>query len=86
MKKWQAALLRKGTNMFFKKPKPPIHSTYDSLTEKPVIKCSICNGEQVAGFKNLHTGEFREIMLIKDAADLQQFKQIYDITEITKVY
>lgn len=40
----------------------------------------------MAGFKNLHTGEFREIMLIKDAADLQQFKQIYDITEITKVY
>lgn len=79
-------MLQKGTYMFFKKTKPSIHSTYDSLTEKPVIKCSICNGEQVAGFKNLHTGDFREIMLIKDAADLQQFKQIYDITEITKEY
>ena len=23
---------------------------------KPVIKCSICNGEQVAGFQDIHTG------------------------------
>lgn len=55
-------------------------------TEKPVLKCSICNGEQVAGFKNLHTGAFREIMLIRTPADLQQFKTAYDITEITKEY
>ena len=34
--------------------------TYDKENEKPLIKASICNGEQVAGFKNLHTGEFRE--------------------------
>ena len=32
--------------------------TYDPGTQKPVIKCSICNGEQVAGFKNKSTGEF----------------------------
>lgn len=72
--------------MFFRKQKPQIHDTYDSLTEKPILKCSICNGEQVAGFKHLQTGEFREIMLIKDAADLQHFKQLYGITDITKEY
>ena len=71
--------------MFFRKNQP-IRCTYDRLTEKPILKCSICNGEQVAGFKNLQTGEFREIMLIKDAADLQHFKQLYDITDITKEY
>lgn len=71
--------------MFFRKNQP-IRGTYDSLTEKPILKCSICNGEQVAGFKNLQTGEFREIMLIKDAADLQHFKQLYDITDIAKEY
>ncbi|RKI86777.1 aspartate dehydrogenase [bacterium 0.1xD8-71] len=71
--------------MFFRKNQP-IRGTYDRLTEKPILKCSICNGEQVAGFKNLQTGEFREIMLIKDAADLQHFKQLYDITDITKEY
>ena len=30
--------------------------TYDPGTQKPVIKCSICNGEQVAGFKNKSAG------------------------------
>lgn len=30
--------------------------TYDKENKKPVIKSSICNGEQVAGFKDIHTG------------------------------
>ena len=54
--------------MFFRKNQP-IRGTYDRLTEKPILKCSICNGEQVAGFKNLQPGEFREIKLSKAAAD-----------------
>ena len=29
--------------------------TYDKENKKPVIKASICNGEQVAGFKDIHT-------------------------------
>ena len=37
--------------------------SYDKDTQKPVIKASICNGEQVAGFKDLHTGKFEEVML-----------------------
>ena len=32
--------------------------TYDKEKLKPVLKCSICNGEQVAGFKNRQTGKF----------------------------
>lgn len=72
--------------MFFRKQKPQIHGTFDSRIEKPILKCSICNGEQVAGFKHLQTGEFREIMLIKDATDLQYFKNLYHITQITKEY
>lgn len=43
--------------------------SYDKDTQKPVIKASICNGEQVAGFKDLHTGKFEEVMLICSAAD-----------------
>jgi hypothetical protein len=73
-------------NMLFKKSKPKQTAVYDVETEKPVLKCSICNGEQVAGFKNLHTGVFREIMLIRNPADLQHFKEMYDITEVTKEY
>ena len=40
---------------------------------------SICNGEQVAGFKNIHTGKIEEVMLIKNQADLDAFKKMYGI-------
>lgn len=72
--------------MFFKKAAPTQIGSYDPQNEKPILKCSICNGEQVAGFKNLHTGEFSEIMLIRTPADLKQFKETYQITEVTKEY
>ena len=61
--------------------------TYDKENKKPVIKSSICNGEQVAGFKDISTGKMEEIMLIKNRADLEMFKAMYGITEeITKEY
>ena len=61
--------------------------TYDKENKKPVIKSSICNGEQVAGFKDIRTGKMEEIMLIKNTADLEMFKAMYGITEeITKEY
>ena len=60
--------------------------TYDRSNQKPVIKASICNGEQVAGFKDIHTGHFDEIMLIRDAADLDTFMEMYDVTAIVKEY
>lgn len=47
----------------FKKKSTPL--PYDKMNKKPVIKASICNGEQVAGFKDIHTGKIEEIMLIK---------------------
>ena len=61
--------------------------TYDKENTKPVIKSSICTGEQVAGFKDIHTGKFEEVMLIKGPADLDQFRAMYGINEeITKEY
>ena len=61
--------------------------TYDKENKKPVIKSSICNGEQVAGFKDIRTGKMEEIMLIKNKADLETFKAMYGITEeIIKEY
>ena len=71
--------------MFFKRRIEK--KTYDKSSKKPVIKASICNGEQVAGFKDIATGTFEEIMLIKNQDDLAAFKEIYDITEeIEKIY
>lgn len=64
-----------------------ITQSYDKENKKPVIKASICNGEQVAGFKDIHTGRIEEVMLIKKPADLEQFKSMYGINEdIAKEY
>ena len=60
--------------------------TYDKNNKKPVLKCSICNGEQVAGFKDLSTGKFEDIMLIKNDNDLKRFMKIYNIDYIDKIY
>ena len=61
--------------------------TYDKENKKPVLKCSICNGKQVAGFKDIHTGKFEEVMLIRGAADLEAFRSQYGIMEdIEKIY
>lgn len=59
---------------------------YDPAKQKAVLKCSICNGEQVAGFQDIHSGKLEEVMLIRGEADLQYFKQQYGIEEITKIY
>lgn len=48
---------------------------YDDRIQKPVIKASICNGEQVAGFKDIHTGKFEEVMLIRNSEDLDNLRQ-----------
>ena len=71
--------------MFFKKN--TVKKTYDRENQKPVLKCSICNGEQVAGFLNVHNNVFKDVMLIRDHDDLERFKAQYGISEeIEKIY
>lgn len=80
---------KRGIDMFhlFKKSSPaPSINRYDPSTQKPILRCSICTGEQVAGFKDLHTGKFTDIMLIRDDRDLQTFKEQYGVTDITKEF
>lgn len=59
---------------------------YDKAGKVPVIRSSICTGEQVAGFKDIHTGKFTDIMLIKDDKDMNEFLERYGIAacDITK--
>ena len=58
--------------MIFGKKKPlPIE--YDKEKEYPVIRASICTGEEVAGFKDRESGHFREEMLIRNDSDRQIF-------------
>lgn len=55
--------------------------SYDKENNRPVIRASICNGEQVAGFEDKRTGVFTEIMLIKNDKDLKEFTETYGIAE-----
>lgn len=71
-------------SLFSGKKKKPAPQTYKGT---PAIRCSICTGEQVAGFRNGQTGRFEEVMLIRSPADLEEFKQRYGISgEIEKIY
>jgi hypothetical protein len=62
-----------------KKRHPPIPC--DIAGKVPVIRSSICTGEQVAGFKDPVSGKFRELMLIRDSDDLAEFLSSYQIDE-----
>ena len=61
------------------KPKKAPMEAYDRAKLEPVIRSSICTGEQVAGFREKETGRFREVSLIRSAADLDAFKRDYGI-------
>lgn len=73
--------------MFGRKKKPEMPAQqFDPQKQKAVIHCSICTGEQVAGFKDIATGHFEEVMVIRNDGDLKAFKEMYGITEILKEY
>ena len=56
-------------------------SSYDKSGKIPVIRSSICTGEQVAGFKDPISGKFEELMLIRDGKDLSDFLHRYQVEE-----
>ena len=61
--------------------------TYDRETQEPVIKASICNGEQVAGFRDIKTGRFEVILCLRKPSDLDAFRAEYGLEgEIRKEY
>ena len=71
--------------MLFRKKKEV--QRYDAAAVEPVIRASICTGEQVAGFRDLKTGHFTEVMLIRNGSDLDSFRKKYGIEgEIRKIY
>lgn len=52
---------------------------FDRERELPVIRSSICTGEQVAGFKDKSTGHFREVMCLRSDRDREDFLKTYGI-------
>lgn len=64
--------------LFRRKKSPP---PFDTSGKIPVIRTSICTGEQTAGFRDEATGKFLEIMLIRTDADLREFLDAYGVAE-----
>lgn len=64
--------------LFRRKKSPP---PFDAAGKVPVIRTSICTGEQTAGFRDQATGKFYEIMLLRTDADLREFLETYGVTE-----
>lgn len=54
---------------------------YDRERLEPALRCSICTGEQVAGFLEKGSHHFEEVMLIRNDADLRSFCEQYGLTE-----
>ncbi len=67
--------------MVFGRRKKPPAAAYDKTGKVPVIRSSICTGEQTAGFKDLASGRFEELMLIRDGDDLREFLDRYQVEE-----
>lgn len=66
--------------MFGRRKKSPA-VPYDRGGKIPVIRSSICTGEQVAGFKDIVSGKFEELMLIRNTQDFQEFLCRYQVEE-----
>ncbi|MBR2214045.1 MAG: aspartate dehydrogenase [Eubacterium sp.] len=73
--------------MFGKKKTKTVKPLYDTEKKEPIIKASICNGEQVAGFRDIESGVFHEVMFIRNNEELESFKRQYGIQgDIKKIY
>lgn len=66
--------------MFGRKEKKVRRESYDRENLRPIIRASICTGEKVAGFRDVRTGRFTEIMLIRGDADMAEFLETYGIS------
>ena len=54
---------------------------YDLTKYQPVLRSSICTGEQIAGFKDRGSGHFIEVQLIQSPKDLKHFLKTYHLRE-----
>ena len=70
----------------FRRKKAVDRLPYDPARQKPVIRASICTGEQVGGFRDLQTGKFTDVMLIRDDDDLKMFQRMVGMDHIEKEY
>ncbi len=63
------------------KQKETLTAQFPPDVYKPILHKSICSGETTAGFKDLKTGKYTEVVLIRGEKDLKKFMSMYGITE-----
>ena len=66
----------------------PTPAPYPVEDYEPVIRCSICTGEQVGCMRDRHSGKLLELMLIRTREDLAAFCRLArcDADSIRKIY
>ena len=72
----------------FKKARAEDLPSFPPEDYEPVLRCSICTGEQVACMRHRESGRLREVMLIRSQEDLTRFCRSYGLTpeQIRKIY
>ena len=66
--------------------KKPPRLQYDPQTQQPAVRKSICTGEMTAGFIDLRTGQFKDLMRLDGRAGLEAFKKQTGAKEIKEIY
>ena len=66
-------------NLFKKKEKLRTASLYPMEKYEPVLRSSICTGEQTACMMDRVTGKLHEVMVIRNSQDLKQFAEEYGV-------
>lgn len=65
---------------------PAPSTSFDPEKQEAVIRCSICTGEKVAGFRDKAGGRFTEVMLIRTPEDERAFKAAYHLDTVKTIY
>ena len=68
--------------------KQELRIPYDSETQEPAVRSSICTGEMTVGFMDRKTGKFREYELARSQSDVEKFCKGVGITpeQIKRIY
>ena len=58
---------------------------YNPKIQRPMLRTRIANGERMAGFKDLVTGHFNEVMIISKDEDIEEFMRRYGIASKNEI-
>ena len=75
-------------SLWKRKEKVKNDSLYPPEKYEPVLRSSICTGEQTACMRDRETGKLHELMVIRTPQDMQQFAKEYgiDLDAVRTVY